>query len=62
MRTEIQCYTQEGVTYFKSFYDARDLSVMVKGWPAIRVVEFTKGFAIQYTPNGAYYPSLEAQQ
>lgn len=49
-----------GVWYFPTFEEARDEGKRnIRGFPAWRVVEYLRGFAIQYRPGGPYYPELE---
>jgi len=47
--------TKRNVAYFKTFSEARSIAAKVGG----RVVEYGRGFAVQYRKSGPYYPELE---
>ena len=45
----------KGTAYFETFSEARSIAAKVGG----RVVEYERGFAVQYRVSGPYYPENE---
>ena len=46
----------KGDAYFPTFIEARDFGAKHgKGWPAWRVVAYTRGWAVQAYPSGPYF-------
>ena len=45
----------KGIAYFETFSEARSIAAKVGG----RVVEYERGFAVQYRVSGPYYPGNE---
>ena len=46
----------QGVAYFPTFESARDFGAIVgKGFPAWRVVQYERCFAVQTRPSGDYF-------
>jgi hypothetical protein len=47
--------TKRNVAYLKTFSEARSIAEKVGG----RVVQYRRGFAVQYRKSDRYYPELE---
>jgi len=50
----------KGVNYYSGYEAARTVrdKVKSKGWPGARVIEFDRGWAVQYFKGGPFYPEL----
>lgn len=53
----------KGVAYFSKQGDAEEvLKTLLPGYPEARIVEYQRGFAVQYRKSGAYYPEKELEK
>lgn len=54
MSADIEVRTYRGVSYFPDYDAAR---IIAHNIPGARVVEYQRGWAVQYHPSGPYYPA-----